>query len=257
MNPDKVKAVWSEFNRFMAKRQALEIADEFQKKITDFFCPGESYYYVFDFGALSFMFMSSSFEKITGLDSKSIDFESFINNIHPEDLDFFSKCENTAAKFLFEFIAPEDILNYKVNYCFRVRRADGSYSLFSHQSTALTLDDNGRLSTVLGVHTDISHFVKDNNHKISFIGIDGKPSYTNLDVFDDHENDFKQGKIALSKREKEVLYWIAEGYTTSQIADRLYISEATVRKHREHLLTKTNSKNTAHLIANCYKMSLV
>ena len=53
----------------------------------------------------------------------------------------------------------------------------------------------------------------------------------------------------LTKRELEVLSLIAQGYTTTQMADKLFTSKRTIESHRQHLLEKTNSKNTASLIA--------
>ena len=44
----------------------------------------------------------------------------------------------------------------------------------------------------------------------------------------------------LSVREKEVLQLIAEGKSTKQIAERLYISIKTVESHRKHIMVKLN-----------------
>lgn len=52
----------------------------------------------------------------------------------------------------------------------------------------------------------------------------------------------------LSDREVEVLIYICKGYSNQEIADTLYISKRTVDKHRENLLLKTRSKNTAGLV---------
>lgn len=52
----------------------------------------------------------------------------------------------------------------------------------------------------------------------------------------------------LSEREIEVLYRICQGLSNQEIADLLRISKRTVDKHRENLLEKTNSKNTAGLV---------
>jgi DNA-binding CsgD family transcriptional regulator len=54
--------------------------------------------------------------------------------------------------------------------------------------------------------------------------------------------------IAISKREKEVLTLIAEGFSSKQIADELYISNHTAIKHRKNLIEKFKVKNTAQLI---------
>lgn len=52
----------------------------------------------------------------------------------------------------------------------------------------------------------------------------------------------------LSKREVEVLLLIADGLTAAQIADKLFTSKRTIESHRQNLLEKTQSKNTAALI---------
>jgi DNA-binding NarL/FixJ family response regulator len=53
---------------------------------------------------------------------------------------------------------------------------------------------------------------------------------------------------SLSKREKEVLQLISEGLTTSEIAEKLFTSKRTIETHRQNMLEKTQSKNTASLI---------
>ncbi len=52
----------------------------------------------------------------------------------------------------------------------------------------------------------------------------------------------------LSKREKEILKLIAEGFTNIEISKQLFISIDTVDTHRKNLYTKLNVKNTALLI---------
>jgi DNA-binding NarL/FixJ family response regulator len=52
----------------------------------------------------------------------------------------------------------------------------------------------------------------------------------------------------LTKREKEILKLIAEGFTNIQIGQQLFISIDTVDTHRKNLYTKLNVKNTALLI---------
>ncbi|QNF33013.1 response regulator transcription factor [Adhaeribacter swui] len=52
----------------------------------------------------------------------------------------------------------------------------------------------------------------------------------------------------LSKCELNVLRLIAEGYTNAEIAEKLFNSKRTIESHRQNLLAKTHSKNTAALI---------
>jgi DNA-binding NarL/FixJ family response regulator len=52
----------------------------------------------------------------------------------------------------------------------------------------------------------------------------------------------------LTKREKEILLLIAEGYTNPEIAEKLFISATTVDSHRKNLLTKLKARNSAMLV---------
>jgi DNA-binding NarL/FixJ family response regulator len=61
----------------------------------------------------------------------------------------------------------------------------------------------------------------------------------------------------LSKREKEILIKICEGFSNQEIAEALFISKRTVDKHRANLLGKTNSKNTASLILFAIRNKLI
>jgi DNA-binding NarL/FixJ family response regulator len=57
----------------------------------------------------------------------------------------------------------------------------------------------------------------------------------------------------LTEREAEILLLICKGLTNSEIAERLTLSKRTVDKHRENLLLKTQSKNTANLVIYAIK----
>lgn len=61
----------------------------------------------------------------------------------------------------------------------------------------------------------------------------------------------------LSEREAEVLYQICKGLSNQEIADLLYISKRTVDKHRENILSKSGTKNTAGLVMYAIKNGVV
>lgn len=64
-------------------------------------------------------------------------------------------------------------------------------------------------------------------------------------------------QIELTKREKEVLELICQGYSNQEISDKLYISQRTVERHRSSLLDKTNSKNSISLVIYSIKNNLI
>lgn len=57
----------------------------------------------------------------------------------------------------------------------------------------------------------------------------------------------------LTEREIEILYNICKGFSNAEIGEMLSISKRTVDKHRENLLLKTESRNTAGLVIYAIK----
>lgn len=70
-------------------------------------------------------------------------------------------------------------------------------------------------------------------------------------------NTVKTTTSILSERESEVLYHICDGLSNHEIAEILHVSKRTIDKHRENILSKTQSKNTASLIMFAIKHKLV
>ncbi len=63
--------------------------------------------------------------------------------------------------------------------------------------------------------------------------------------------------ISLTKREKEILKFIAMEYTGKEIAAELHISINTVETHRRNLLRKLKAKNTAGLVRYAMKHDII
>jgi len=57
-----------------------------------------------------------------------------------------------------------------------------------------------------------------------------------------------ENEIDFSLRELEILQLIAEGLTNLEMSEKLFLSKRTIEGHRQSLLDKTNSKNSAALI---------
>ncbi|QEC77565.1 response regulator transcription factor [Mucilaginibacter ginsenosidivorax] len=70
-------------------------------------------------------------------------------------------------------------------------------------------------------------------------------------------NVFSTSPFELTNREKEVLELICKEYASSEIAQKLFLSIRTVEGHRNNLLLKTQSRNTAGLVLYAVKHQLI
>jgi DNA-binding NarL/FixJ family response regulator len=61
----------------------------------------------------------------------------------------------------------------------------------------------------------------------------------------------------LTDREREVMGLVAEGLTNSEIAERIYLSPATVKTHISRILTKLGARDRTQLVVLAYESGLV
>ena len=62
---------------------------------------------------------------------------------------------------------------------------------------------------------------------------------------------------SLTKREREILKYVAQQYSTREIADELHISESTVETHRKNLMQKLKVKNSVGLAIFALKNEVI
>lgn len=247
----KLHAVWIDSQVKSLKKSVLPKM-AFDNLANSIISTGLFYFYVVDFLDMSLSHMSPSVYEVHGYNPETTLFDDILKTIHPDDMDFVVKAE----AFLFDFIDKnldrKKLLNYKFNYCFRVRLGNGRFALLNHQSLILTLDDAGRVGKSLNIHTLTDHISNLNTYKISLIGLNGEPSFMNLSLDGDSNN-----AVEFSKREVDIIKNIANGLSSIEIAKKLFISDSTVKKHRKNILKKSACKNTAQLVKDCILQGLI
>jgi DNA-binding NarL/FixJ family response regulator len=82
------------------------------------------------------------------------------------------------------------------------------------------------------------------------------------EIFLSHEIDLlmkkqRQQHVFLTPRESDLLRLIVDGYTNSEIAEKLFLSVETVNSYRKNLLFKLDARNTAILVKMAIEQKLI
>ena len=221
---------------------------EINKKVLNLFHVGDFYYFIFNVQKAEFDYIHPAVFDLLGYNANECTVAGMMNNIHPDDRGWFLDFENTAVNF-FNNLPPEKVKKYKVRYDLRIKKADGEYLRLLQQTIAIQHDEKGQVLRTLVVHTDISHLKTAGTPALSFIGLDGEPSFLNVEV----KKALTQARQLLTKREKEVLQLMLSGMPSREIAVNLGISKQTIDKHRKNMLRKTGIKSSAEMVVKAVK----
>jgi DNA-binding CsgD family transcriptional regulator len=218
------------------------------KKLLNIISVGPFYYYIFDLKAGIIEFVSPDITSILGYSPEQFTPEFFFEIIHPDDVQAFISFGKKTNEF-FKCLKGDKIFKYKVRIDFRLRKSNGEYITILQQIVTIQTTPEGGVNKTFGIHTDISHIKSEGKPVLSFVGMEGEPSYLNVNL----SLEFTKTKELLTKREKEVLYYIIHGKNSADIANLLFLSIHTVLNHRRSILAKTGLTSTAELIVKAIK----
>ncbi len=214
-----------------------------QRKLLDFLHVGPFYYYVFDVKRGKFNYVSPEIEQVLGYTAQEMSIERYFSLVHPDDRPTLLAFEEAVIGF-FQNLAAEKITKYKFSYDMRVQKSDGTYIRLLQQAMTISHSAGDDTLLTLGIHTDISHLKSCGTPTLSFIGLDGEPSFYNVTV--------KQPYVAtpeiFTRREKEIIRLIMTGAESAEIGRQLFISKYTVDTHRKNILLKTGTKSAVELV---------
>ena len=145
--------------------------------------------------------------------------------------------------FWFSIIDPKEVLTVKdkvTNFFINPNTQESltlSYHILNSESKRISLK-----------HEVVLHKMNSETLAINYLS-DVSDKERIEHCFDDTNVQFLNKRtLNISPREKEILQLIANGFSSKEIADRLYISNHTAISHRKNLIEKFQAKNTAHLI---------
>lgn len=206
---------------------------------------------IFDWPNMRYTYISTSIKKILGYEKEQfykqgLDFSLSI--IHPEDLGRLKEIH--LAIFNYYYSTPTELrTRLRFSYNFRAKAADESYVHLLRQSTFIGFTDDGKPALEQINSIDITGFSYNSGITLVVHQLSAGGTYALC-----YEHTFPFGQLLLSERENQVMKLVGQGYTTKEIAKKLYLSMETIKSHRKKIIAKTGALNmTAALHAMHFK----
>jgi DNA-binding CsgD family transcriptional regulator len=172
-----------------------------------------------------------------------------ISHYHKDDLKMYNKeIFPDRIRFL-NTIPPGEHAKYVFSYNFRFKNQRGHYASILQRNTFIRSDANGKPLLSLGMAINVDHYKNPNTsvqliEKMTGNDLTGEAQTILKKTYFLHDDD----KL-LTNREKELLKYLADGLSSKQIADKLFLSEHTVIVHRKNMMAKTSTGNVAEMIS--------
>jgi DNA-binding CsgD family transcriptional regulator len=254
VNTSKLLEVWkaNEISEPDKKADFTKVIDQ----IASTFAPGSFYYFIFNFETLDMDFVHPSIEQVIGIKPEDFNRDTLLARIHPEDLKRMVHKEAATFEFLLNRIDPADALDYKIINCLRIANEKGEYRKILHQAKTINISKDGKIQQSIAVHTDVTYLNIPTDDKVSFIGLNGRPSYHALNP-KEFKFDLLEAPHPYTKQEVKIIELISLGKNSNEIASELNISPHTVKVHKKNVLKKSGAPNSTKLIADCIRKGII
>ncbi len=211
---------------------------------------------VVDYTQSNYRLMTDNVYNIVGETSQSFyegGLEKVIDGFQKNDFKIYNEQIFKTNRDFLQSVPINQHHHYIFSNNYRMKHKDGRYIPVHQKVFYITAKDTGLPLFAVCMVYDISFFKKDTviHHSIEKISNQGVDLLQQNFYFPDEE-----AKL-ISPQERRVLQYIAEGSSSKQIADLLFISENTVITHRKSLLRKTNTQNMAELVAYAIKKNII
>lgn len=252
---EKVMQVWETRNKITNPNQNHNLI-KIVEQLAQPFAAGTFFYFVFDLENFEISHVSESIQNILGIEPEKFTLDYFFKILHPEDTLKINEKEAIALDFLLNRLTIKQRIHYKISYLMRLQHTNFDYITILHQVKPIVISKAGKIQKTLCVYTDVSYLHLPIDHKISMIS-NIYPSFFAIETEGKHEFTLSSLAGKFTKRELEVIQKLAQGKSSSEIAELLYLSTYTVNTHKKNILRKTDCKNTPELITLCVREGLI
>ena len=199
--------------------------------------------YIIDYFRQNFLYVSPNPMFLCGLSPeqmKELGYRFYLGYV-PEDEQPMLLTLNKAGFAFYNDIPADERKDWHISYDFHILN-EGKKILVNHKLTPLALSSDGRIWLALCVvsaatHTDAGHIEMHRTDTSEFYEYNISSRRWN-----------KRQTPTLSDREKSVLTLSIQGYTMSEIADKICLSPDTIKKYRKRIFEKLDVRNISEAI---------
>ncbi len=213
--------------------------------------PGRSFYYLFDGNSLTYPYISEGIIEVMGLTGEELNSldEGYLKFFHEDDLPLYEeKIIPSIRKIRSEHLNIFDRLTFQITG--RILRGNGELVPTLLEYQILEVDEDFKAVLSFGKITELRL-----PQIIRGIGVSIYKKVENRTTFI-YEQVFPLKPLNITDRELEVLKLIANGETAKKIGELLFISEYTVKNHRQNMMKKLGVKNSQELVSQAIQQGL-
>lgn len=201
--------------------------------------------YIIDYYTKEFEYVSDNPLFLCGKSAKEVKalgYDFYYSFVADEDIELLHTINRVGFEF-YKKIDPKERLNYSISYDFNLKNENGNTFLINHKLTPLFLTEEGDIWKA-----------------ICIVSLSNRKESGNISIYKQNENSFwhydLEGKfwkaeeqIHLSEREQDILSLSIQGYTINEVAERMFVTPATIKFHRKKLFEKLQVANIAEALA--------
>ena len=211
-------------------------------------------------------FLSHNFTRVFGYPRKLFiegDLQFLIKHMHPDDLPAFIFFAETSTLNATPWKEAKEKAVHEC--CSRIKHYNGKWMWINQKVIVLSVTPDRHIDTVLLLFDDYTTAKQaELNQHVSLIEKSRKNSklLELLAPVSGAQTKRKELLIALedhtllTPREKEIMQLVSLGFSSKEIAAKLFISKHTVESHRKHILRKLSVRNAPQMVHQSVMSSL-
>ncbi len=219
------------------------------QEIDKWFPVNDSFFMLINSSTRRYEYITKNFEHVMGIEREKLMKNGLLHwfrRFKMKEITIGMRMLKELVDFNMKELSEEE--RSRTSYCWnhRIRKGDGTWINVMNNLTPVVFDENGKPIVSLGFYTKIGEGEKQ-PLKLFVRQLNDREEYETL-----WQKNYSHQRLIgpLSNRERDIAMMMAQGQSSKEIGEKLFISPHTVDTHRRNILKKLSFESTTELIAN-------